>query len=620
MPLLFTKIARISMYLAIASPLIINRALFFPFITGKILFFRVLIELALFMTVGAILYGEISIKTVWKTLKNPISIAIAVFAGFTLVSAWTAINPSFALWSNFERGEGVWQILHYCLLFWLLTLLFPTKNDWKRLIGWQAIVSGLVGLYAVGQAFNWPWVIDPPTGALSGTLGNPSYLGGYLLFSALLTLWLVFQTPKTSILRFFLLAIVIFEAIMFFTARTRGSFVALGVGTLIALFFWGLQEKKSIKHRIILAICALMVIGGTSYLVLTIKGDAIQSFQPRLWTWSSAIAGVIEKPLTGWGTENFPFVFDKYYNPNHFGIESWFDRAHNALLEYATSGGIPLAVAYLAIFAVVYWRLWKLENKGFWPLFMALPAIYLINGLVLFEILPLYIILFFILAFLSRYTDKFAEIPSSAPYIPQPFINHTLFAVCAIGIIISLYTTIYLPLQKNLLMLEALRTRGKIDDELFKEHDAVIAFKSLVGEEEAVQNFHSFTVGYFKYVNQNDLLKEIPLEKISKIMAQNKKWRDLFAPHAVGLKNEYAYITMLIVAYEATRDARYLAEAKTLIEQAELIAPTRLEFVKFRMVIAVFKKDATAYAHARKKGIQLRPDLLWDPDMAKYTY
>jgi O-antigen ligase len=49
-------------------------------------------------------------------------------------------------------------------------------------------------------------------------------------------------------------------------------------------------------------------------------------------------------------SENFNFVFNKYYDPNMWGQEQWFDRAHNAYIDWAIAGGILGLLAFIALF------------------------------------------------------------------------------------------------------------------------------------------------------------------------------------------------------------------------------------------------------------------------------
>src|SRR3989344_1844347 len=405
---MFTKIARICTHISLAAPLIVSRSLFFPFIAGKILFFRLFTELALVAVAGALAYGEIPVSTLKNIVKKPIFIAISIFTALFTLSAFTSEVPSFAFWSNFERGEGAWQMLYYFLFFFLILLLFEGKKGWQNLITAQTTIATLIGFYTIGQMLSWPsWIVNPLGGAKSGTLGNPDYLGIYMIISGLLGLMLAHESHGWKKSLIYLASI--FQIILFFSSHSRGAFIGVGSGLALMCILWIFQKKRGWKINASATLISFLAICGIIFLVLTVKGDAWEDMQPRLWTWESAIAGVIERPITGWGAENFPFIFDAYYNPKHYTVESWFDRAHNAPLEYLTTGGIPLFAAYITIFVVLYIHLKKRKNDVLWPFLVALPAIYLINGLVLFETIPLYIILFLLIGFLNAYAEGFQE-------------------------------------------------------------------------------------------------------------------------------------------------------------------------------------------------------------------
>lgn len=614
-----TGLARKLTYISLAAPLIASRSLFYPFITGKIVFFRTFTELAGLALIGAVIYGEIPLTRIKNTIKSPIFLIISAFVTLFTLSALTAQVPSFAFWSNFERGEGAWQMLHYFLFFLLISVLFKTKEDWKLLAASQAVIGALVALYAVGQAINWPlWIIDPPTGRVSGTLGNPAYMGIYMAFSACFALWLAIEGPKK---RIFWVAIAIFEAIMFLAAQNRGSFAGVGSGILLMLLLWFAQKKRSVKSYCMLGLSFVLVICAASALIFTVKGGrAIQDVQPRLWTWESALAGVIERPLTGWGAENFPFIFDAYYNPKHYRIESWFDRAHNTPLEYLTIGGIPLLLAYVGIFAILYVRLLRKKNEGLVPFFAGMPLMYAVNGLVLFETIPLYLILFLSVGLITAFTDGFpAPDERRSRVMPWPG-SHAFFAGAMAIVLFSLYATDYVPLKKNVLMLETMHTDNKTDVEMFQEHENVLRYASPVGDQEDLQGLMTFTISYLDYLRMNKLSTQVSNEKIAEIMALNEHWYDRIGPRAPGLKLMYIRITGLLAAYQHTKDTAYLKQADALIAKGAAISPTRIEFVRFQMVSAALKNDAAAYEKAFKKGRALLPELGWEPDMKKFEY
>jgi tetratricopeptide (TPR) repeat protein len=68
--------------------------------------------------------------------------------------------------------------------------------------------------------------------------------------------------------------------------------------------------------------------------------------------WPMAINGGLERPITGWGQENFSYVFNANYNPAMHSQEQWFDRAHNQFLDWFVAGGVPAFALYLSFFVL----------------------------------------------------------------------------------------------------------------------------------------------------------------------------------------------------------------------------------------------------------------------------
>jgi O-antigen ligase len=144
--------------------------------------------------------------------------------------------------------------------------------------------------------------------------------------------------------------------------------------------------------------------------------------QTRLWTWGSALNGFKERPILGWGPENFPAVFDKYFDIRHYianqGSETWFDRAHSVIFDYLAETGILGLLSYLGIYIVFYLMFFRsikiyneLKNKKNLSqdlpndlqrnLMFSILIAYFVQNLIIFEVLPMYLNFFLILAFSS---------------------------------------------------------------------------------------------------------------------------------------------------------------------------------------------------------------------------
>lgn len=448
---MFFKISKIFFYLAALTPLIIGREMLFPFVSGKAIFFRVMVGISLLFLLlyqlqkknQEILPCLPRLPRPWRG-KQPILLAALAFALISVLVALTGVNPNFSFFSNFERGMGAFQILHYFLFFLLSIFLLKNKSDWLNFIKFFLIVSLLASLYGLGQMTDSPFFISrvPPGARITGTLGNPIYLSNYLLFVYFFTFWILIKKLGSHIFWGFTL---ILQTSVFFFACTRATTLALVSGIFIFLILKLIShiKKRAINKTFAAYLVCLIVftgIGLAFYLSQTNPfwravpcvsrfataevperltkifrigmpagispmAESLEfrapGFNYRLWTWGSALAGFIEKPIFGWGQENFPYIFDKYYSAKHFGREVWFDRAHNLFLEYLTSGGILLLSAYLFMFGIVIKKIRKTIATPLKELAIALIGAYLIQGIFGFEDLSTFLFLFIFFGFIN---------------------------------------------------------------------------------------------------------------------------------------------------------------------------------------------------------------------------
>ena len=132
--------------------------------------------------------------------------------------------------------------------------------------------------------------------------------------------------------------------------------------------------------------------------------------------WKMAWEGFKDRPWLGFGPESFTYIFSHYFNTDFFkptqGFGAWFDRAHSIYLDYLTEAGILGLISYLSIFAIFYWQLFKSKIALGMPviiraLMFAIPIAYLVQGIVLFDVLAIQLYLFLFLAFSSyKFSSK----------------------------------------------------------------------------------------------------------------------------------------------------------------------------------------------------------------------
>lgn len=436
------KFSKFSLLASVFAVVVVLPSAFFPFIGGKDYFFRVAVETALVFYVLWWAFqappGE-ALSRLREVIKKPLFIAVSIFVLVFLLASLLAYDSHAGFWSNYERGEGGFQMLHYYAFFILLTLTFKSKEDWRRLFGASLIAAVLMILYGVFANLGWatnfigPYQGNiPPTWwqklvgtRFQGSLGNPAYVAPYLMFSMFYAayLWATGNYRKTRNILFYGLTTV-FLLFFFIISKTRGAFLGFSVSVLVLLIFLIIRSSSKVKKAAIIALLVLVTAGGAAFYyrnsdfiiqspvgrLLDFNILATNSFKTRLWTWGSAWQGFLERPILGWGPENFSSVFDKYFDPRHFvpgkQTETWFDRAHNVFLDYLAETGISGFLSYLAVFAVFFYELaGYIRNKNNSKLILinalmfALPIGYLIQGLAIFDVLPTYMNLFLFFAF-----------------------------------------------------------------------------------------------------------------------------------------------------------------------------------------------------------------------------
>ncbi|HVN26455.1 MAG TPA: O-antigen ligase family protein [Candidatus Paceibacterota bacterium] len=462
----FRQIAVWYLYVAVLAVVVVMDSVFFPFIGGKDWFFRFTIELAL---IAFILHwafeakkGEIA-QLIRTSYRKPIVIAVTIFVVAFLLACAFAVDAHAAFWSNYERGEGGFQMIHYYLFFMLLVMLLKEEGQWKNIfrfslaaallmIGYgilgNLMVNTFIGPYASGNPPTglWHLLFD---GRFGGSLGNPAYVDAYLLFSGFYAvyLWISAKTEKRSnkLTPWLYTALLVVFLIFFILGQTRGAFLGLGAGVIALLLYFAFTGSAKVRRWAAAVAILLVVLGigayaerNSAFVQNLPEGRLLQislqdgTAQTRLWVWGEAWKGFLDRPVLGWGPENFTAVYDKYFNPKFYvpgaNTETWFDRAHSIYFDYLSETGILGFLAYFSIFFVIFWEFFRrrqLHRRGengnaitiLRGAFLALPIAYLIQGVAIFDVFPMYLNTFLFFAFATYY---FTVHTKAAPAIASP--------------------------------------------------------------------------------------------------------------------------------------------------------------------------------------------------------
>lgn len=415
-------------------PLYISGSMLFPFITGRNFAFRIITEIAFVLWLSlAAAYRE------YRPKPSKLLGAVIAFVGIVFLADLFGVNPYRSFFSNYERMEGFMMIAHLGLYFIILTGIFQKKEDWK--IFWNLFVAGslLASLYALFQKLGYLKSIQGGV-RVDGTIGNPTYLAAYLLLS-MAVISILFWGARARWQKILYGAFFLFESLIILFTASRGVTLGAGIGVilwLISFILFACFDGLDLKKYKIIATILLALVLVTPIVFYLIRDAKFISTSPifsrfafislqekttrsRFMIWSMAYQGFQERPLLGWGQENFPAIFSKYYNPKLFDQEPWFDRSHNIIFDWLTHTGILGLASYLTIFVFAGAALFRYlrsvrGNPAFWlegvTLGIFLIAYFLQNVLV-FDNLNTYILFFALLAYIETLRKTVVPAPTT---------------------------------------------------------------------------------------------------------------------------------------------------------------------------------------------------------------
>lgn len=498
---------RIGLWVIPLLPFYIASSMLFPFITGKNFTFRIIIELIVPLWVGLMI-----MRSEFRPRLTLLVKAVTLLVAVLFLADWFGPNPYRSFFSNYERMEGFISFAHLYLYFLMLVSVFRIRRDWLVLFHVSIIASIAVSYIAVLQKLGLR--LSPQGGfRVDSTIGNPTYLAAYLLFHVWLVMLLMKQFwPKKSgetkkwLLQVFYGLLLLSELVIIYFTATRGVVLALLVTVIpfaaVAVLFWnrmfggeprantapGEQTNRtgwSTGRKLAATALALVIIvpflfwlGRSSRFIrqsqvlnrLTNYSLSEATVASRFLIWNMSWKGALERPLLGWGQENYYLVFQKYYNPGLYAQEPWFDRSHNIIFDWLIHAGFIGLAAYLSIFAAAFWMIaaaLRRRTLALWEgsVLAALFVSYFFQNIFVFDNLNTYLLFFAFLAYTQYLVfehDTTAHIAKSGHREPVP--SDVLFSR-GIAAMIALYAlsgiTIYVwnlqPMYQSQALIDALR-------------------------------------------------------------------------------------------------------------------------------------------------------------------
>lgn len=418
--------------LILLTPFVVTPDTIFPFVVGKAVYSRSLIECV--FGVWAILA---LFRPAYRPPRSRLLLLLALSVGVSILAACFGVSPQRSFWSTYERMQGVVDLIHWFVFAVVLASTLRTERDWRIVLninlGVCIIVAGLAAClyYSVGVPFfeyfyhhwgeNKQAGIDPH-GRVISTLGNALQLGTYLLLNSLIAAGLLVQSfisaapvsPEDPLIlerdqrrtflqnkkrdlltrwikRGFWVSTLTFGLWTSTFTGSRGVFLSLlvsGGALATVLSLWGRRRMIRfvavgfLNFFVCTAALTLFLIFGPKTSVANglfgiFKPPIVSAETPllpllkrllrpemygledrspqwqRMEVLNIGLCGFSERPILGWGPDNFLAIFGRYLSISTEGIEIH-DHSHNALVEELATKGVLGLSSYLTLWICTF--------------------------------------------------------------------------------------------------------------------------------------------------------------------------------------------------------------------------------------------------------------------------
>ena len=415
------KTAVFFVYVAIiGTPLFYFSQGVYPFVLSKSLFFQ-------FAATGVIFFwlALMAVDGRYRPKRTPLSLALLLFFIVLTITAVFGNDTWRSFWSTQERAVGVsalWQLFGFFLAVVALRADLAKENLWYVSI---AVASAVSFIAEIQLKVPDLLVSGNTAGRPGATLGNPAFLAGYLLPHIFIIGYFLLEKlrdlrrQRNNLLLIFLAGSLIVQLGALFHSESRGSLIALVAGILALLFMFAVEPPRGFGYlfsrRSFYVIVLVVILAGSFGFWFTRASPlwegafGIRRFQelsedalaPRMAALAASWQGFKEKPILGWGWDNFNIVFNKYYDPNLLKVnyqETRFDKPHNFLAEYAIAGGIPLLAAAIYVFFIFSRQALTLKDPLFGKIAFAAMISYAVHNIFLFETIGALLVWYLVMA------------------------------------------------------------------------------------------------------------------------------------------------------------------------------------------------------------------------------
>ncbi|TSC85055.1 MAG: Uncharacterized protein G01um101413_439 [Parcubacteria group bacterium Gr01-1014_13] len=596
------KAIKFLMYATFFVPLLVLPMSFiFPFIVPKILLFRSLVTVMIGCYILLLLIN-------WQEFKPKFSLlnlALATFLVSFAISTFVGVDPYHSFWDNHERMLGLFTIFHYVAYYFICSSVFKNWTDWNKALKVFLLAGSVAMFIGVIQHFKVGLLLNQDISRVASTLGNSIYVGGYGLFLIFVS-FLLFIKEQNKTWKWLEVGAGFLALLGMFFSGTRGSILGLVAGMGVALLGYIIVLRDFPKTRKILVGVAVAGVAVISVLYAFRQTSFVQNIpavgrtlntslegiknSPRWIAWEVAIESWKEKPVFGWGPNNFFYAFNKNYQSRslQFGYgETWFDNAHNIIMNtLAVQGAFGLASYLLIFFAAIFTLVWA-RRKQILDLHIAVIGIsflvaHLVQNVTVFENPTSYLYFMFWLAMVGSLSLKREELVVNGTKNNGKAGNISLNKTIGSGamvttsllVLLSIFIFEIQPARANMKTLDALKYLTNQPAQGIEAMKSALAFNSPHIDD--IRSDITRTVGQVLNSENNKLNKDQRME-ILKIGIEAMQANVILHPY--DIRNYLTLSQLGQAGYSITNDPSYIELYGDNLEIALSYSPKRQQII-----------------------------------------
>ena len=256
-----------------------------------------------------------------------------------------------------RTGRGLGLITEISLLILVLTASISAKSEnIKTLMFTLTLSCTITSVYSVLQRFGldiFEWVSR--TNGIIGTLGNPNFQSSFAAMCLIPSLIYVFNRRSFA---YGVISLAALITLIYISQSTQG-YVLTAIVILTFLIVRTYYSYRVIFFTLIMMtlFTGLVIIAGMTNRGLFAKYLYKVSVQSRGDFYETTLSIANSNPLFGVGLDSLGDHYLMYRSESVAkGINEFTDSAHNYFLNYASTGGYPLAILNLMIVLLVLYN------------------------------------------------------------------------------------------------------------------------------------------------------------------------------------------------------------------------------------------------------------------------